>query len=168
MPPEVKAAMIQDRSEPGVSSLPSTISSALISASHEISQGEPWVTRRGLAGSTVPRLMAVLLGLGRKGGHDSKMRQYIREKCLRLLAYMPAEIRLMSMVELARKSPDTLDDLFTGKIAEDVEIFRYNLLTSLGVFSRHGLVAEVFTKDRAKTVRRLMDDARRRTDARGK
>ena len=131
--------------------MPDTIVRALTSASREVATTETWVPRRsGAMSGIVSRLVAVLHGglLGRTGPRT----QPIREQSLRLLAYMPAELRLAAIMNVVRTRPESIDDMLCGKIRPEYMIYRYNILSSLGVFARHGLVEEVFTRDRMQAV----------------
>lgn len=131
--------------------MPETISRALSSASREVASTETWVpVRTGAMSGIISRLVASLHGglLGRNG----PLTQPIREQSLRLLAYMPVELRLAAVMNVVRTRPESIDDILSGPIRPEYMIYRYNILSSLGVFARHGLVEEVFTRDRMQAV----------------
>ncbi len=133
--------------------LSETVVSALISASDEISAKETWAaSRRSGASALVPRIMGLIIIAPRMLRRDHSVRIYIRQNVLKVLAYLPADLRLGSLIDMAGRNPEALDDIFSGHIAEDYEIYRYNVISSLGIFARHGLVEEVFTAERIKTV----------------
>lgn len=143
--------------------LPPTVASALVTASQEISASEKWVpARRGALGSTVPRLMSVIFAINAMVGPDRPARRKIRETSLRLLAYLPADLRFGAILEVAVRDPDVLDDLLSGSISSDHEVYRYNIFLALGVFARHGLVEEVFSMDRLDRVGRIVERTKKK------
>ena len=158
-----------DAGPPGIDgTLPATIANALATASEEISEGERWVPRRRSDMIvSIPRLMAIIMASRTRIEPGSTSSKIIRQTCLKLIAYLPADLRLVSMMELSLRNPMALDDLMTGTVGPQYEVYRYNLLTSLGIFARHGLVEEVFTKDRVARVSRVVDRARRNTGSKG-
>lgn len=139
-----------------------TLRTALVTASEEISEAEAWVppfTEKSV--STIPRLMAVIFAASQILKPSGKARRLLRAKSVMILAYLPADLRLSAIISIARRDSDALDDLFTGPIPSSHEIYRYNLLSSLGVFARHGLVEEVFTQDRIREVGGVVDGVRK-------
>ncbi|MFG6083437.1 hypothetical protein ACEUZ9_004697 [Paracoccus litorisediminis] len=142
--------------------LPETIAKALISASEEISGTEVWVPRRrSEVMSAIPRLMAIVMASRKRFDPTSRSGRIIRESSLRVMAYFPADLRLTCLLDLAVRNPLALDDLMSGEIGPTYQVYRYNILSSLGVFARHGLVEEVFTRERVTDVGRIVDRARR-------
>lgn len=146
-----------------------TLRTALVTASEEISEAETWVppfTDRSM--STIPRLMAVIFAASRLLSPAGRPRHMLRAKSVRILAYLPADLRLSAVISIARRDPDALDDLFTGPVPDSHEIYRYNLLSSLGIFARHGLVEEVFTQERVRDVGKVVDDVRKSSSGNGR
>lgn len=123
--------------------------SAMSSASEEISRAEKWVpARAGVMSSSMSRIMSIALASVNIIPAERSARGVIRQNLLKVIAYLPADLRLRVMIDLAKRNPEALDDLFSGRVDEKFEVYRYNLLSSLGVFARHGLVEEVFTRER--------------------
>ncbi|WP_411840052.1 hypothetical protein [Paracoccus sp. ME4] len=146
--------------------LPETVVTALISASDEVSRNESWTApRRGGASAVVPRVMSVIAA-AQAGLRDGPARSFVRQNSLRILAYLPADLRLSALIEMASKHPEAIDDLFTGKITKPFEVYRYNIISSLGVFARHGLVEEVFTRDRIERVTGTIKSVQQRSTKR--
>ncbi len=140
-----------------VAGLPETIESAVVNASREIAASEPWAqVRRRAAGAALPALLSTVSAAGALLPRESVHRKILRQTALKIFAYLPADLRLMSFIDLAARDPAALDDLFTGDVADKYMPYRYNLLSTLGVFARHGLVEEVFTADRVRHVGRVM------------
>lgn len=142
--------------------LPETIANALVTASDEVSGRERWVPRRrSEVIGTIPRLMAVVMAARRRFDPDSRSGRLIRQSSLRVLAYVPADLRLTCLLDLSLRNPLALDDLMSGEVSREYEIYRYNILSTLGVFARHGLIEEVFTRERVDTVGKAVDRVRR-------
>ncbi|MCW3782567.1 hypothetical protein OM960_13325 [Defluviimonas sp. CAU 1641] len=147
----------------GAGALPETVVSALIGASDEIAASETWVApRRGGVSGAVPRIMSVIMASNAMLRRDTAARSFVRSSCLRVLAYLPADLRLSALIDLANRNPEALDDIFSGSIPEEYEIFRFNILASLGVFARHGLIEEVFTRDRIEAVGKAVGDVKKK------
>ena len=143
--------------------LSETVVSALISASEELSTRETWATtRRSGASAMVPRVMSIIMSAQHMLRRDNPVRIYVRQNVLKILAYLPADLRLGALIDMAGRNPDALDDIFTGKVSEEFEIYKYNVISSLGVFARHGLVEEVFTQSRIKDVSNSVRDSHRK------
>lgn len=146
--------------------LPETVVTALISASDELTQRETWAApRRGGAAAAVPRMISVIMSAQRMIRRGSSARTFVRQHSLRVMAYLPADMRLSALIEMASRNPEALDDIFSGQISPEFEVYRYNVISSLGVFARHGLVEEVFTRDRIEAVGASVRNVRRRTSA---
>ncbi len=143
--------------------LSETVVSALISASDEISAKETWAASR-LSGASalVPRIIGLIVTAPKMLRRDHSARIYIRQNILKVLAYLPADLRLGCLIDMAGRNPEALDDIFSGHIAEDYEIYRYNVISSLGIFARHGLVEEVFTAERIRAVGQSVRETHRR------
>lgn len=143
-----------------------TIAIALMTASEEISGSEQWVPRRrSEIVSAIPRLMTIVMAARRKFSAESRSARMIRQSSLRVLAYLPADLRLNCLMDLAVRNPLALDDLLTGPIAPNYEVYRYNIFSSLGIFARHGLVEEVFTKERVDVVGQIVERSRKAAKA---
>lgn len=144
--------------------LPETVVSALISASDEIAQRETWaVPRQGGTAAIVPRIISVLCAAQARMRPEASARRFVRQSALRVLAYLPVDLRLGALIEMSAKAPEALDDLFYGDISPDYEIYRYNTLTALGTFARHGLVEEVFSEENIIAVGQAIGKTRSQT-----
>ncbi|MBW3243609.1 hypothetical protein KUV57_13125 [Epibacterium sp. DP7N7-1] len=149
--------------------LPETVVTALISASDEIAQRETWAApRRGGAAAAVPRIISIIMAAQGMLRPSSSVRAYVRQNSLRVLAYLPADLRLGALIDMASRNPEALDDLFSGKISKEFDVYRYNVISTLSVFARHGLIEEVFTRENIEAVGQSVQSVRRRavTDAR--
>lgn len=137
--------------------LPETVVDSIVTASQEISERETWVPRNhGLIPALVPRLVSLMVSSSRRLNPEGNPARLVRQNILRVLAYLEADIRITLLLDLARRAPGVVDDLFAGDIEPAYEPYRYNLFTTLGVFARHGLIREVFTPSRIATVRDAM------------
>jgi hypothetical protein len=143
--------------------LSETVVAALISASEELSTRETWVaSRRSGASAMVPRVMSVIMSSQKMLRRNNPVRIYVRQNVLKILAYLPSDLRLGALIDMAGRNPDALDDIFTGEVSEDYEIYKFNVISSLGVFARHGLVEEVFTQSRINEVGQSVRDSHRK------
>lgn len=142
--------------------LPESVCAALVSSSEELSQSERWVPRRrGPVLAIVPRFMSALtrISLSRRKSDPVAYAQACGTS-LKCLAYFPADLRLAIILDLSLSAPETLEDLLGLEIPHEYAPARYNVLHSLGVFARHGLIEEVFTQERVAEISKLVGDAR--------
>lgn len=154
MPPQEK---VTSRNEAVSGQLPETVVDSILTASQEISENETWVPRNhGLIPTLVPRLISLMVSSSRRLNPQGNPARLVRQNTLRVLAYLEADIRITLLLDLARRAPAVVDDLFAGDIDAAYEPYRYNLFTTLGVFARHGLIREVFTPVRIATVQDAM------------
>lgn len=137
--------------------LPETVVDSILTASQEIGERETWVPKNhGLIPALVPRLITLMVSASRRLDPEGAPARLVRQNTLRVMAYLEADIRITLLLDLARRAPGVVDDLFAGDIDDAYEPYRYNLFTTLGVFARHGLIREVFTPSRIATVREAM------------
>lgn len=72
---------------------------------------------------------------------------------LEQLAYAPANMRLPTLVMLAREWPDGLDKLLSGVPHDNkAKLYRHNAVTSLVTLVAHAEQASLFRPDRVKRV----------------
>lgn len=148
---------VAERNDVVSGQLPETVVDSILTASQEIAERETWVPRNhGLIPALVPRLVSLMISSSRRLDPEGRSARLVRQNILRVLAYLEADIRITLLLDLARRAPGVIDDLFAGDIEEAYEPYRYNLFTTLGVFARHGLIREVFTPSRIATVRDAM------------
>ena len=86
--------------------------------------------------------------------HGNVLRHKINISTLKILAYMSVETRLRFLISLSLINKEAVNEILTQPMAPSHEAYRFNILTSLGSFSRHGLVNEVMTQERADIVSR--------------
>ncbi|MCE6959693.1 hypothetical protein LAZ40_11750 [Cereibacter sphaeroides] len=142
---------------PAAGQLPETVIDSIMTASSELSARETWVPRNhGFIPVLVPRLIALMVGASRRLDPDGLAARMVRQNALRVLAYLEADVRLTLLLDLARRAPAVIDDLFAGPIDDPYEPYRYNIFASLGIFARHGLIREIFTPERIASVRQAM------------
>lgn len=142
--------------------LPEDIIDALVSAAQEVNAIETWLPpRQGVIARVVPRairlLNAALIYLPEK----LIERRTIRQNVLHMLAYTRADIRLMTIFDIALNSPEALHDLISGPIDPEYAPHRYNLVTTLGIFARHGLISGIANPKRIDRAERAIEKARR-------
>lgn len=133
--------------------LPDEIVDAILSAARETETRETWLPEnRGVFLRVMPRLVGVAHRATRTLPEDAAARKMIRQNTLRILAYTRPDLRLATLMDLALRDPETLRDLMCFRIDGEYEPYRYNIITSLGIFSRHGLLKAVTTPDRIERV----------------
>ena len=156
-----------------VDALPGSVLEAVQSTRNELRRKEGWVPiLRGPGVRGISSLITIALAAHEKLSDSSKSRKVIRQGILKILAYLPADSRIVALIDLAALNPHALDDILIGRIDERHEAYRYNVMTSLGIFARHGLINEVLTNERLDLVssslgdvRKRMHDAVRKTDS---
>lgn len=156
--------------EPTLDHMSGSIVDAILSASEEISTRETWAPRgRGVFPVLAPRLISLMINGVRRLDPNGPPAMTVRQNVIRIMAYMDPDLRIAMLLDLSARKPEVVDDLFSGKVDGNFEIYRYNLFSTLGIFARHGLVREVFTQERLGTVRDAMSkvsDARRKGGSR--
>lgn len=142
-------------------SLPEPVANALMTTANHLRRKEAWVPPvRGAVMLGMPRLIGIAVASTSEIDPDSAAAQAVRQGVLRILAYLSADIRVMVLIRIATMNTEALDDILTGKIDPDHRAYRYNIMTSLGVFARHGLVNEVMTAERIDRVSNSLDRVR--------
>ncbi len=150
-----------DQSIQGDIHLPDDVIDALISAAREVGARETWLpASQGILVRIVPRAIRILHAAALTLPEKKFERRTIRQNTLRVLAYARADIRLGALFELAVEAPEALRDLLGGDVDQEYEPYRYNMIVTLGIFARHGLVHGVTRPDRMKRVSHAMNRAR--------
>ena len=150
-----------DRSIRGDVHLPDDVIDALVSAAREVGARETWLPPgQGVLVRIVPRAIRILHAAALTLPEKKFERRTIRQNTLRVLAYARADIRLGALFELAVEAPEALRDLLGGDLDQEYEPYRYNMIVTLGIFARHGLVHGVTRPDRLERVGRAMTRAR--------
>lgn len=133
--------------------LPESLLRALADASYDIGDRENWVSQSSPHRmSTKSYLMGFLLSYVNPQIYSRPIRNRVRALGLRILAFMPAEDRLGTLIILSQKDERVIQDLFSGEIPEHYEPYRHNIITSIAIFARYGLMREVFTHARIHDV----------------
>jgi hypothetical protein len=142
-------------------SLPEPVANAIMTTAGYLRRKEAWVPPvRGAVMLGMPRLIGIAVASVSDLDPESASAQAVRQGILRILAYLSADIRVMVLIRIASQDPKALDDVLTGKIDQDHRAYRYNVMTSLGVFARHGLINEVMTSDRVERVTNSLERVR--------
>lgn len=141
--------------------LPDDVVDALMSAAREVNKIETWLPKgQGTLIRVIPRAMRILNAALTSLPEKVIERKTIRQNTLHILSYARADIRLMTIFDLGLHAPESLFDLLSGEIDPEYVPHRYNLVTTLGFFARHGLINGVTSPERVARVDRAMRRAR--------
>lgn len=137
--------------------LPDDVVDALVSTAREADLMETWVPKRqGIILRVVPRALR-LLSVAISSLPESVMeRKTIRQNTLHILSYARADIRLKTLFDMGINTPEILHDLLSGDIDPEYVPHRYNIITSLGIFARHGLINGITSPERVIRADRAM------------
>ena len=144
--------------------LPHVTVKTIMTASEERGRQEVWALPLAALGNHFPSRLARLIDAAdRKIPETSLTSRRIRQLALKTLAYMQMETRTRLLIDLSIHNPDALNRILMEPVDSVHEVFRVNILTSLGVLSRHGLVNEVLTRERIALVNQEYNRMRNRT-----
>lgn len=147
----------------GGDSLPEPVANAIMSTVSHLRRKEAWVPpTRSAVMLGMPRLIGIALNSASLLDPESAAAQSVRQGVLRILAYLSADIRVVALIRIATENPRALDDILVGRIDSDHRPYRYNIMTSLGIFARHGLMNEVMTEERVDRVSNSLERVRAR------
>jgi hypothetical protein len=139
--------------EEGAARMPEPIARGVAATGAILSRRERWVPRpKGMFLISLPRIIPAAQALARASGTNPAVRRYVRDGITRILAYTRADHRLQIMMNIATRNPRALDDILLGEISPQVEPHRYNLMATLGIFSRNSLLHEVMAPERVRKV----------------
>ena len=142
--------------------LPDDVVDALISTAREMEPIETWLPKsQGVLMHIVPRAIRILNAALTSFPERLLERRTIRQNTLHILSYARADIRLMTIFDLSVNAPEALHDLLSGEIDPEYVVHRYNLVTALGFFARHGLINGVTHPDRVQRTQSAIMRARR-------
>lgn len=141
--------------------LPDDVVDALMSAARESNAIETWLPKRqGVLLRIIPRMLRILDAALSSLPEKVIERKMIRQNALHILSYARADIRLMTIFDLGLNSPEALYDLLSGEIDPEYVPHRYNLVTSLALFARHGLVSSITNPERVVRADKALKKAR--------
>jgi hypothetical protein len=150
----------ENTNEAGPTRMPEPIARGLAAAGSILSRRERWVPRpKGMFLISLPRIITAAQALAQASGASPALRLYARDGITRILAYTRADHRLQIMLNIAARNPRALDDILLGKISPNVAPHRYNLMATLGVFSRNSLLNEVMAPERVHKVQNALKAA---------
>lgn len=133
--------------------LPHVTVKTIRTAAEERGRQEKWTLPLTALGNHFPSRLARLIDAAdRRIPETSETSRKVRNLALRTLAYMQMETRTRLLIDLSIYNPGALNRILMEPVDSVHEVFRVNILTSLGVLSRHGLVNEVLTKQRIALV----------------
>lgn len=133
--------------------LPHVTMKTIDTAAKERGRQEVWTLPLSALGNHFPSRLARLIDTAdRKIPETSNTARKVRHLALRTLAYMQMKTRTRLLIDLSIHNPDALNRILMEPVDSVHEVFRVNILTSLGVLSRHGLVNEVLTRERIAMV----------------
>lgn len=141
---------------------PPTVTQAIIQTSEWLRTQEDWVLRGQVAdiGDRLQSATSVAheMGLGtRRGGMDRKTRREI----LYILSYLPADIRIGYLISMSDRNPAALEDLLGSEHDARFEPALYNVVQTIGALARHGLLSDIFTRERMDRVERILKTSSR-------
>lgn len=135
---------------------------SLQSAADEVQRRETWLPPgRGVLMHVIPRLIRLAHAAGANLPEKVFVRRTIRQNTLRALAYAPPDTRLATLFDLALTAKPTLSDLLIGPIDPEYEPYRYNIVTTIGIFARHGLIRAISDPVRVRKVEAAFVEARK-------
>lgn len=135
---------------------------SLQSAADEVKRRETWLPPgRGVLMHVIPRLIRLAHATAANLPEKTFVRKTIRQNTLRALAYASPDTRLATLFDLALTAKDTLSDLLIGPIDPEYEPYRYNIITTIGIFARHGLIRTVSDPARVRRVEAAFIEAGR-------
>lgn len=141
--------------------LPPSISSAIRSCTRELGEVESWALPLSKFGNRAPERLAAILDKAEKHlDHRGNSWRLVRENIPSVLAYMTTDSRMRCVMMLARRNPIAFNDIISSDCEDRGRRHRFNIIMSLGVFSRHGLVSEVFERRRVNTVSQILRQQR--------
>lgn len=146
-----------------MNALPEPVINAIVTTAGHLKEREPWIPDQKFGASWgVPRLIAIAAAASTRLSGRPSVHRMTRQSLLKAFAYVGAGPRVAALIDLAHRSPEALDDLLVGPIDARFSVYRYNIMTSLGIFARHGLINEVLTIDRMNAVSQSLDSIRQR------
>lgn len=146
--------------EHGATRLPEPIARGLAATGSILNRRERWVPRpKGVFIISLPRIIPAAHALATGSGMKPGTARFVRDGITRILAYTRADHRLQILLNIAARHPRALDDLLLGEISPAVEPHRYNLMATLGIFSRNSLLHEVMAPERVQKVQKALSEA---------
>lgn len=144
----------------GAARLPEPIARGVAVTGSILSRRERWVPRpKGVFLISLPRIIPAAHALANGANVKPGTRRFVRDGITRILAYTRADHRLQILLNIAALHPRALDDLLLGEISPAVEPHRYNLMATLGIFSRNALLHEVMAPERVQKVQKALSEA---------
>lgn len=139
----------------------SEIEYALLITMQELEDHEVWAISNsrllsGFADHAIRIFSAAVKGLP----PTSRARKIVRQNTVRVIAYLPAGLRISMLFSMARLSPAIIQDMMKGEIDSEFEPHRYNIIVTLGIFARNGLFLGVTEPGRIGRVQSSLRRAR--------
>lgn len=137
-----------------MTSYPPSVTRALASTSEWLKSREPWVV-----GGAVQPLSTRLqqIAIRAHEANSDGITKRARRDIIQIIAYLPPDVRMGFLLNMARENGAALDDVLGGRYDSRSEPSRYNLYTTIGSFARRTLLADVFSEDRLDRVEALLN-----------
>lgn len=138
------------------------IEEALLVTMQEMSDHEVWAVPAGrLVSDFGAHAIRIFSASVRSLPPSSRARRIVRQSTIRIIAYLPAAMRISLLFSLARMSQLLIHDLMKGDIDSEFEPHRYNIIVTLGIFARNGLFLGVTEPSRIGRVQAAILEAKR-------
>lgn len=128
---------------------PTPVTRAIIQASEWLKSQEYWVVR-GQVAELGDRLQGAT-SLAYQINVGTKVRQMpprMRRDLLFILAYLPADIRIGFLISMSERDPDALEALLKAPYDPKAEPALHNIVSTIGGLARHGILSDIFTRER--------------------
>lgn len=136
---------------------PPAVTQAIIQTAEWLRAQEDWVLRGQVAdiGDRLQNITGLAHELGKEaqgGGIDKR----VRSEILHILSYLPADIRIGYLISMSEQDPDALESLLGTDYDARREPAFYNVVQTIGALARHGILSDIFTRERMDRVERLL------------
>lgn len=141
---------------------PTTVTRAIIQASEWLKSQEYWVVRGQVAdlGDRLQSATSLAHQIG-SGTRTGQIPPGMRRDLLFILAYLPADIRIGFLISMSERDPDALEALLKAPYDAKAEPALHNIVSTIGGLARHGLLSDIFTRERMDLVERIVRDVGR-------
>lgn len=138
------------------------IDEALLLTMQELSSHEQWTVKNtGALNDFGGHAIRIFAASVRSLPLSNRARQVVRQNMARVIAYMPAGMRISTIISMSRQSPSLVYDMLKGPIDPEFEPHRYNIIITLGIFARNGLFLGVTEPARMKRTQSAIIAAKR-------
>lgn len=140
----------------------SEVDEALLLTMQELSGHEGWTVKNtGALNDFGGHAIRIFAASVQNLPMSNRVRRIVRQNMARVIAYMPAGMRISTMISMSRLSPALVHDMLKGPIDPEFEPHRYNIIITLGIFARNGLFLGVTEPSRMKRTQSAILAAKR-------